>query len=238
MLTLCGVMTMAIKRRKQSRKSNSYESQFIGHLIEMQESPAWRVLSLSALRVIFRIEIEYGHHGGQKKENGRLPVTFDQFEAYGIERHSIGPAIQEVVALGFIVITKSGRAGVAEFRRPNWFRITYRPAEGLPGDGCTHEWRCVSTMEQAKLVAKKARSAVSKKQNPSGGKPTAVSGETPPKTPSVSGETPPKSMVGNSTLLSRYLGEEGGGCGGKLPDETTGVTAGSTAAGSPSKMIH
>jgi hypothetical protein len=103
-------MTMAIKRRKQ-RRPNSIEGQFIPHLIEMLESPAWRVLSLSARRVIDRIEIEFGQHGGRAEENGKLPVTYDQFERYGIHRQSIRKAIKEAAALGFIVITRRGCGG-------------------------------------------------------------------------------------------------------------------------------
>ena len=55
----------------------------------MLESPAFRVLSLSARRVLDRIEIELAHHGGQ--DNGRLPVTYEHFHDYGIHRHAIGP---------------------------------------------------------------------------------------------------------------------------------------------------
>jgi hypothetical protein len=46
----------------------------------MIKSPAWSVLSLSARRVLDRIEIEHADHGGN--DNGRLPVTYDDFERY------------------------------------------------------------------------------------------------------------------------------------------------------------
>ena len=69
----------------------------------MIKSPAWSVLSLSARRVLDRIEIEHADHGGY--DNGRLPVTYDDFEHYGIHRHSIAAAIRETVALGFAEIT-------------------------------------------------------------------------------------------------------------------------------------
>ena len=39
-------------------------------------------------------------HGGV--ENGKLPVRFDDFEAYGISEKSVAPAIREVEALGFV----------------------------------------------------------------------------------------------------------------------------------------
>jgi hypothetical protein len=79
------------------------------------ESPAFRVLSLSARRVLDRVEIEHAHHGG--KDNGALPVTFDDFQRYGIHRHAVAPAIREVVALGFLEITQQGRAGNAAWRK-------------------------------------------------------------------------------------------------------------------------
>ena len=111
---------MSRKRKKQ----NSIGGQFAPRLIEMLESPAYRAMSLSGRRVLERIEIELAQHGGQ--DNGGLPVTYDELERYGIRRDCIAPAIRELVALKFIEITKPGRAGNAEFRAPNLFRLTYR----------------------------------------------------------------------------------------------------------------
>jgi hypothetical protein len=137
-----------------SRRGNTISGQFAARLVEMLESPAYRVLSLSARRVIDRIEIEMAHHGG--KDNGNLPVTFEHFHEYGIHRHSIAPAIREAEALGFLVITEKGRAGNAEYRSPNLFRLTYRHAKGIPGDG-SHEWRRVASVEEAEAAATAAR---------------------------------------------------------------------------------
>src|SRR5262245_29403894 len=89
----------------------------------MLESPAWRALSLSGRRVIDRIEIELAHHGGN--DNGSLPVTFDDFIAYGIHHNCIAPAIREAEALGFIKVTERGRGGNAEYRLPNKFFLTF-----------------------------------------------------------------------------------------------------------------
>lgn len=136
------------------RRKNAISGQFAARLIEMIESPAYRVLSLSAHRTLSRIEIEYAHHGGQ--DNGKLPVTFDDFADYGVHRTAIGPAIDELQALGFIEVTERGsRALKAEYRRPNKFRLTSRPANG-PGDG-THDWRRFETMEKAEAAAASAR---------------------------------------------------------------------------------
>jgi hypothetical protein len=86
-------------------------AQFAPRRIDMMESAAFRALSLSARRVLDRLEIELAHHGG--KDNGRLPVTFDDFVAYGLHRHAIGPAIREAVALGFVEINHGRARGVA-----------------------------------------------------------------------------------------------------------------------------
>jgi hypothetical protein len=70
------------------QRRNRISGQFAAQLVEMLESPAYRALSLSAHRVLDRIQIEFAHHGGT--ENGRLPVTYDQFCEYGLHRHAIG----------------------------------------------------------------------------------------------------------------------------------------------------
>jgi hypothetical protein len=141
------------------KRRTQIAGQFAAHRIDMLRSPAWRVLSLSARRVLDRIEIEHADHGGA--ENGRLPVTYDDFNLYGIHRHAIGPAIREVVALGFAEITQAGRAGNAEFRKPNLFRLTYFSTMVGPTD----EWQKI-TENEAEAIARAARSGTaSKTQN-------------------------------------------------------------------------
>ena len=140
------------------RRRNSIDGQFVAHTIEMIRSPAWSVLSLSARRVLDRIEIEHADHGGN--ENGRLPVTYDDFERYGIHRHAIAPAIRETVALGFAEITERGRAGNAEFRSPHKFRLTYFHGGRAPP---TNEWQRIKTVVEAQARAKAARREVGQK---------------------------------------------------------------------------
>jgi hypothetical protein len=110
------------------------------------------VLSLSGHRVLARIEIELADHGGN--DNGQLPVTYADFEDFGIDRHAIGPAINECEALGLIEVTERGRSGNAEFRTPSLYRLTYRHTEK---SGPSDEWRRYDTIEQAKAVATVAR---------------------------------------------------------------------------------
>jgi hypothetical protein len=130
------------------------DGQFAAREIKMLESPVFRVLSLSARRALDRIEIELAHHGGTN--NGRLPVTYDDFERYGMDRHAIAPAIRELVALGLIEVTEQGRAGNADWRAPNRFRLTYKATRGADP---THEWKRIYTNELAEKIAKAARNA-------------------------------------------------------------------------------
>jgi hypothetical protein len=121
---------------KQHRENRgSIPGSFAWRPIEMLESPANRVLSLSAKRILERLEIELYRHGGKPEENGRLPRTFDHFVKFGIHRHAIAPAIREVVALGFVEITRKGCAGNADYRQPTLYtargvRIRKSPTSG------------------------------------------------------------------------------------------------------------
>lgn len=136
------------------KRKNKIAYQFTARPIEMQESPAFRVLSLSAHRALCRIEIEHAHHAG--RENGRLPVTYTDFEAYGISKHCVVKAIRELEALGFIEVTEHGRGGNAEWHIPNKFRLTYRPQCYAPYAE-SNEWRLIKTVERAEELAEAAR---------------------------------------------------------------------------------
>jgi hypothetical protein len=158
--------------RPGAKRRTQIGGQFAPRLIEMLESPAYRTLSLSAHRILARLEIEMGHHGGT--DNGRLPCTYEDFKRYGVHDHAIAPAIRELVALGFVEVTQVGYAGIAEHRAPNFFRLTYRAtAAGNP----TEEWRRIKTKKEAEALASEARAQQterswrpSQKTNFSGGK--------------------------------------------------------------------
>jgi hypothetical protein len=172
-------MTHSYQRRQK------IGGQFAWRLVEMLESPAYRVLSVSAHRVLARIEIEMAHHGGL--DNGKLPVTFEDFERYGIHHHAIGPGIREAVALGFLEVTERGQAGNREFRRPNRYRLTYRHVgRGNP----TNEWRRIASIEQAEEIAQEARKPLAprraRKQKTTAGK----RGVSLPETGSENGKAP------------------------------------------------
>lgn len=149
--------------RAHNRRTSIGE-QFSPRVVRMLESPAYRVLSQSEHRCLSRLEVELGHHGGT--DNGRLPCTYDHFEEYGVHRKSIGPSLRALAALGFIEITEQGRAGNAEYRRPNMFRLTFRHTAGREP---THEWQRIKTVDEAEFIAKRARDASPRKHKSSGG---------------------------------------------------------------------
>src|SRR5262249_40894450 len=129
---------------KSYLRKNKIAGQFSARTIEMMESPAFQVLTLAEHRILARLETQPAHHGGN--DNGRLPTTYDDLERYGVRRKSIRPSLRALSALGLIEITELGRAGNAEWRRSNKFRLTYRQVDRAIE---TDEWRRIKTMEQA-----------------------------------------------------------------------------------------
>jgi hypothetical protein len=125
---------------------------FAARTYVMLKSPAMRVLSLAAHRILMRIEIELGNHGG--KDNGRLIVTYTDFVSFGMDRHAIGPALRELEALGFITITEHGCSGNGRDRTPNRFRLTYHKTTDAPA---TNDWLNITSIEQADQRARAAR---------------------------------------------------------------------------------
>jgi hypothetical protein len=139
------------------KRRNSINDQWSARRREMLESPAYRVLSQSAHRAISRIELELCYHGGN--DNGRLPVTFDDFVEYGIDRASVAPALREGEALGFFQVTERGRGGNREYRTPNKFYLTFAVGRGSRAKPPTDEWRKIKTLQEAKAIARFARAA-------------------------------------------------------------------------------
>jgi hypothetical protein len=141
------------------KKRNAIAGQFIAHPRQMIESPAWRALSLAARKALDRIEIEHMNHGGV--ENGKLPVTYQDFEAWGVHPRFVAPALRELEELGIIETMKKGYRGAAGTRQASEYRLTFRPswdAGRADGDG-THEYLSIKTDEEAVGRAAHARKA-------------------------------------------------------------------------------
>jgi hypothetical protein len=139
-------------QKGRSRRRNPIGEQFAARTIAMLESPAYRVLSRAALFALSRLEVELAHHGGH--DNGELPCTFDDFVGYGVHRHSIAPALRELVALGFVQIMRHGCALNGDQRQSNLYRLTYQPTKN---GGPTHDWRRIKMLDEAQRMALQAR---------------------------------------------------------------------------------
>ena len=162
------------------KRRNQISGSWAARSIEMMKSPPYRILGLSAHRALSRVEIEFAHHGGQ--DNGKLPVTFDDFAEYGIRRQSIGPALDELEALGFVKITEQGKkAKAAEYRRPNKFLLMSRPPQ--KGVAFHDGWRRFKTIEEAEAAVADARERREKLKAASAETVLKASAETVLKTP-------------------------------------------------------
>lgn len=110
---------------------------FIRHRVAMIESDAYQDLRLASRKALDRLEVELGRHGG--KGNGKLIVTYENFESFGIRDKSVAPAIRQLEGHGLVVVTKRGRGGNADFGKASQYRLTYLPDDdGMPP---TDEWR-------------------------------------------------------------------------------------------------
>jgi hypothetical protein len=115
---------------------------------EMLESSAYRELvrHRGAFVVTWRIALEHMCHAG--KENGRLKVTYSDFQDWGgISPRQVVDGIAIAEHLGFIKQTKQGLASFEDRRYPNEYALTWQPVKGeLP----TNEWRKVWSLDVAK----------------------------------------------------------------------------------------
>jgi hypothetical protein len=148
-----------------AKRRNPITGQWSARKIDMQRSFAWRVLSRGAHQCLSRIEIELADHGGNDIDE--LPVTFNDFEEYGVNRHAIGPALAELETLGFIDITEHGIAArAAEYRRSNKFRLLTRPWE-KHGPACRPRWDRFKSFDEAEGAAAQARRSAIKEKSAS-----------------------------------------------------------------------
>lgn len=143
--------------QKGGVSKDHFDETFIRRKYDMLASPAYAALSLSAHRVMSRLEIEFGKHAGKREHNGSLICTFDDFSEYGVSRNEISPAIRELVALGFIRVTRKGSAGNEQHRQPTLYLLTYQfhGSHAMLEDG----WKRIQTLEEAQAIAKRARAA-------------------------------------------------------------------------------
>jgi hypothetical protein len=136
-------------------RANKIPGTFVPHTYDMLKSPAWQALSAVSLRILSRLEQEHLSHG--RTMNGDLQCTYDDFQKCGVGRAAIAKALRELEALGFIEIRR-GYSGLANACESNRYRLCYLPANN---DRATNEWQNISTLEDARALAKKARETLS-----------------------------------------------------------------------------
>ena len=139
------------KKRSQYSAGKAAKSWLAGHAwvphtAELIASPAWRARSISAVRLIDRLELEHMAHAG--KENGHLTLTYQQMEREaGICRRLIGPTIAEVEKLGLVKVAHRGGYGGGARNNPSRYQLTYLPWKFIPATGApiyqdpTNDWR-------------------------------------------------------------------------------------------------
>jgi hypothetical protein len=156
---------------------------------EMLESPAWRALPARSVKIVMRIVLEHLKHGGVK--NGKLPVSFDDFETHGVRRRSILEAILIASELGFVDRLAIGTWAGNDSKRPSLYGLTWLPR--CDGMSASNRWAKVETTQQAKAIILRVKTKMlpllrdvwkrRKQREPeqfSGGDSPVSDGETPP----------------------------------------------------------
>ncbi|WP_150525511.1 hypothetical protein [Roseibium sediminis] len=144
--------TLPNGRSSGSFKKQKIEGPFIALTREILESPAWKMLGASELRVLFRLALEHCNQGA--RENGNLTVTYEDFVGYGVSRKAISKSLRILEELGFIEISAQGRGANGIHRKPSKYRLTWVNGNLQP----TNEWRRIKTKADADAKIRKAKS--------------------------------------------------------------------------------
>jgi hypothetical protein len=113
------------------------------------------VLPINARRVFDRVLVE--HIAPRSKENGRLKVTWLNFEEYGFSRRVIGISIDQVVVIGLIAVERPGKAaGPDDAGEPAQYRITCLPTATAPE---TNEWKRFGDIKSARAAIARIKPA-------------------------------------------------------------------------------
>jgi len=105
-------------------KPNPEFGGFVCHTLRLVTSEAWkqRGKDVNVARLIDFLETEHLQHAGQA--NGNLGATYDQLEAFGIQRKNIKGAIAKAHGLG-LAIPKASRDPATGRLTITRFRLTY-----------------------------------------------------------------------------------------------------------------
>ena len=123
----------------RKRKANGHDDAFdpfVRHHRSMLASDAWRALSPRAVKLLSCLE--YASMSTKGNQNGRLPISYAEFIAWGVgQRAAVSAAIKETVQAGFLEVTVRGRM-VGRKPRRSLYHLTYLPTADRPA---TDDWR-------------------------------------------------------------------------------------------------
>ncbi|MEM9762075.1 MAG: hypothetical protein AAF968_06140 [Pseudomonadota bacterium] len=153
-------------RAKDGNKSD-VKPPFVLRSLEMYQSLAWQALDFVEKAILECLEIEHLSQGGA--QNGRLIVTYNEFEKAGIRRSKIKRALDRLQALGFIEYSTFGYDEACGKRHANNYTLTYvnsrhetRKGAYHPAPRPSNAWRKLNSeagVKRALARAEKKRAA-------------------------------------------------------------------------------
>jgi len=133
-------------KRRERRNRPPKGEPFIWLTREILESAAWRAAPLATRRFVDAVAIALMDTGGAK--NGRLVVTYDQLERYGLRRCSIADAIDAAEVLGLVHVTERGGRAFADVRKPSLYALGWLDlCDGTP---VANQWKRFASVDEAR----------------------------------------------------------------------------------------
>ena len=145
------VMRQTLRKEKQAFLSPPVGAAWIWLTRDMLESPAYRALSRAGHQLLARLMVEHCNHAG--KENGRLAVSWDAFQAASLHRSTIAQTLDEVTRLGFVRVVDEGHKayGSALGRRAT-YRLTFAGVVGDDSGLPTNDWEAISKADARSIM--------------------------------------------------------------------------------------
>jgi predicted transcriptional regulator len=98
--------------------------------------------------------------------NGDLSLTLTRAKKYGIQHHvTLARSLRALCAVGLVAITRKGGSAKGGQRLPSLYRVTDRecyeiPAKMLCAMKETHEWKRITSVDQARQLIRDAEQGV------------------------------------------------------------------------------
>ena len=155
-------MRQTLRKEKQAFLSPPVGAAWIWLTRDMLESPAYRALSRAGHQLLARLMVEHCDHAG--KENGRLAVSWDAFQAAGLHRSTMAQTLDEVTRLGFVRVVDEGHRGYGTaIGRRATYRLTFAGVVGDDSGPPTNDWKAISQAD-ARSIMEAVRQAERKRK--------------------------------------------------------------------------